>query len=307
MSYSARTMPEGDTIHTLARELGRELDGQALAGLVVRNHGERRELVGATLGPVEARGKHLLVPIGDRVVLRVHLGMYGGWDRFAVRGDAQDPRAGWRRRTRGHEVVVRTDRVAFACRKPMAAELLRTDRLATHPVLSRLGPDLLVPGVDWDRILERARARAGEHAELRLRELLLDQTVASGIGNIFKNEALFTEGLHPDTDVCSLDDGALLGLYRRAARLMRANVAAVPRILTAVQPGARFEQARRDAQGGDSLTWVYGRGGRPCRRCGTPIRFADEGGDDRITWWCPSCQRRPGLPVTGPRSAAQDE
>ena len=279
-------MPEGDTIHTLARELGRELDGRPLAGLEVRNHGERPELVGEALGPVAARGKHLLVPIGERVVLRVHLGMYGGWDRFSARRD-------WRRRTRGHEVVLRTSEVAFACRKPQVAELVRAERLSTHPALSRLGPDLLVSGVDWDRVLERARARAGRRDQTRIRELLLDQTVACGIGNIFKNEALFAEGVHPDTDVASLDDRTLVALYRRAARLMRANVDAVPRVLTALEQGPHRERARRAAQGGDSSTWVYGRTGRPCRRCGTAIRFASEGGDDRVTWWCPSCQRRP--------------
>ena len=271
-------MPEGDTIHTLARELGRELDGQPLAELRVQRHGRRDELVGETLGRVYARGKHLLVPIGQRVVLRVHLGMYGGWDRFRVHGR-------WRVRTARHEVLIRTEVVAFACRRPSAAELVRAREVEHHPTLSRLGPDLISDDVDWDQVVRRARDRAV--APVRVGDLLLDQTVAAGIGNIFKAEALFCSRIRPDTDVRALSDAELRELYQCAARLLRANVSAVPRVLTAPDPSAR---RRPDAGRSAGRTWVYGRKGRPCRVCAQPIRFVDEGGDERMSWWCPSCQ-----------------
>jgi endonuclease-8 len=108
-------------------------------------------------------------------------------------------------------------------------------------------------------------------------EALLDQRNLAGIGNLYKAEVLFLRGVdpwRPVGDVADLD--ALVSL---AHRLMEANKERSGQVTTGVRrPGEQ--------------TWVYGRAGRPCRRCGTPIRAADQGSEtsERITYWCPHCQ-----------------
>ena len=99
----------------------------------------------------------------------------------------------------------------------------------------------------------------------------------TGIGNLYKAEVLFLRGVdpwRPAGEVTGLD-----GLVSLAQRLMDANKERSGQVTTGVW--------RRGEQ-----TWVYGRAGRPCRRCGIPIRAADQGSDttERITFWCPHCQ-----------------
>ena len=94
---------------------------------------------------------------------------------------------------------------------------------------------------------------------------------------MYKAETLFLRGVHPWRPVGEINDfAALVGL---AQRLLDANK-------------ERFGQATTGSQRRGEETWVYGRAGRPCRRCGTPVRSADQGRDPegRVTFWCPSCQ-----------------
>jgi len=139
--------------------------------------------------------------------------------------------------------------------------------------VGHLGPDLLGPDWDAGEAVRRLRAAPGRPAG----ESLLDQRNLAGIGNVYKAETLFLRGVSPWRPIGEVDD--LTRLVELARELLEANKERVGQVTTG-NP-ARGEQ-----------TWVYGRGGRPCRRCGTPIRRADQGPavEERITFWCPSCQ-----------------
>jgi endonuclease-8 len=117
--------------------------------------------------------------------------------------------------------------------------------------------------------------------DLPLGEALLTQRAVAGIGNVFKSEVLFEAGVHPRTPVDALADDRLGALVDSARRQLAANVGeATPRF------GRRTTGRMAVSEG----LWVYGRGGRPCRRCATPIAFARQGIGARPTYWCPRCQ-----------------
>ncbi len=109
-------------------------------------------------------------------------------------------------------------------------------------------------------------------------DLLLDQRVLSGVGNVYKNEVLFLEGLSPTVPATALPSDRMLALARRARRLVRANL----------EPAARATTG--DHRRGRRL-WVHGRAGRPWRRCGGPISDGWLGTPPRVSYWCPTCQR----------------
>ena len=137
--------------------------------------------------------------------------------------------------------------------------------------IAHLGPDLMADEFDEPDFLTRAAAAQRETAA----DLLLDQRVLAGVGNVIKSETLFLEGVHPEADAESLGRDALLGLARRARRLLLAN---------------RRGGARNTTGDPSRDSWVYGRRHRPCRRCGTSIAAAEVGDPPRITYWCPRCQ-----------------
>jgi len=282
-------VPEGDTVHRLARVLAAELPGQSLTRLELSDRGELSELAGQVLGSVVAVGKHLLIAIGDDWTLRVHLGMHGRWRRR----HAREPRL-----PRWTAIIVTGD-VAYVCERAYRAELVRTRALATHPRLARLGPDLLADPPDIDGMVERASL--SPHAGREIGDLLLDQRVAAGIGNIYKSEVLFECRLHPRTPVRDLSREQLRQLFETAARLLRLNL--LTRRRTAVP-------LRRRPHPSSQRLWVYLRHGRPCLDCQTPIERFLQGDHARSTYFCPHCQRLArsahpavtGSPEAGPTS-----
>jgi endonuclease-8 len=147
------------------------------------------------------------------------------------------------------------------------------ERLVEHrPGVATLGPDLLG---DFDAEEALRRLRLPEHAELSLAEALLDQRILAGVGNVYKSESLFVARLNPFSQVQQVDDAGLRALLESAERLMRANAEAPIRTTTSGR-GPRL--------------WVYGRTGRPCLRCRTPIASRPQGEQARRTYWCPRCQ-----------------
>ncbi|QDU65088.1 Fpg/Nei family DNA glycosylase [Engelhardtia mirabilis] len=275
-------MPEGDTIHALAGALGRELTGHRVTGFELRGRPPVHALVGCEVRAVRAWGKNTFIELDDAAVLWVHLGMYGRWSWYPA-GDRRGEGL------RGALLRLATERLTVACFEAKTVELLRPRDLATHPKIATLGPDLVLPDVDLGVVLARVRQRLHD-ARPSLRELLLDQRIAAGIGNIFQAETLFLERLHPDTDPRDLDDSRIEAVYARASALLAANVGAVPRVFTAGLPSRHLPGEHGDH---GNRTWVYERGGRPCRVCATPIVRRGESASDRVTWWCPACQPAP--------------
>jgi len=263
-------VPEGDTILRTARSLGRWLGGREItAAACQRRKVPAERLVGRRVEAVEARAKHLLVRLSSGDVLHTHMRMTGSWHLYRAGERWRKP--GWRARV----VLEAGDRVAVCFDAPVV-ELLGPGEVERHPSIAGLGPDVLVDPLDAAEVCRRAAARP---PETPVGDLLLDQRVVSGIGNVYRCEALFLAGLHPSTPRAALGDEALAGLVGAAAALMRANL----------DPVAGFER-RFSPSGGPRGPWVYGRGGRPCHRCRTPIGSSLAGEPPRPAWWCPSCQ-----------------
>ena len=146
--------------------------------------------------------------------------------------------------------------------------------------LTSTGPDLLDRSVDPGRAAEAALARLEPSREVG--DALMDQRVVAGIGNVYKSETCFLAGIDPWRAVGTLTPGEAHALGATAAELLAQGVRDAGAIRTYRPPGARpFSRER---------TWVYNRRGRPCRRCGTPVRSRGQGDANRTTYWCPACQ-----------------
>jgi endonuclease VIII len=262
-------MPEGDTVHRIAAVLQRELAGRTLARLVVRDRGDVPELAGRDVARVEAIGKHLLVHIDGGWTLRVHLGMHGRWVRRHVK-EPMSPRL---------TAMLVTGEMAYVCERAYTAELLRTGAVRSHPRLARLGPDLLAEPPDIAEAVRRAQLPG--YANREIGDLLLDQRVAAGIGNVYKSEVLYECRVHPRTRVRDLDTARLQDVFSRAAHLMRLNL--LTRRRTAVP-------LRRRPTPSSQRLWVYMRHGKPCLDCGMGIERFLQGDMARSTYFCPACQ-----------------
>jgi endonuclease VIII len=268
-------MPEGDTIFRTADVLRRALVGQRITAARARAQpGLRRvpdlsRVVGTQVSGVESRGKHLLIRFSNGLTLRSHMRMRGAWHRYR-------PGEPWRRGAHHASAVLETDRTVAVAFDVPVIELLTDAALRRSLPFRELGPDLLAPEFDLDEALARLRDRDAE----QLGNALLDQHAVAGIGNAIKSEVAFIERLDPWSPVGTFGDDALRAALATARRLLRANTGGGARVTTG--------NARRGQQ-----LWVYGRTGRPCRRCGALIRAARQGDLARTTYWCPGCQASP--------------
>jgi endonuclease VIII len=261
-------MPEGDTLHRMAARLRPALAGRQLIEFEAPRLRGPRPRVGDRIEDVEARGKHLLVHFAGGLSLRTHLRMNGSWHLYA-------PGERWRR-PRGQlrvalEVEGGWQAVCFAA--PDVETYRRGASGTTSPALDALGPDVCGPDVDVDAVLDRLGTIPSADAEVG--DVLLDQRVASGIGNVYKSEICFACRLDPFTPLGEIGEADRRRIYDVAHRLLRANLGGRP---------------RRTHPGGLA---VYRKPGRPCPRCGTAIRVRRQGPHARATYWCPGCQLRP--------------
>lgn len=274
-------MPEGDTIKRAATALDKALTGRAITrfetGLAqLANVDRDAPIAGRTVERVEAVGKHLLMRFSGGLTLRTHMRMNGSWHIYR-------PGERWRRPRAAMRIVIETAAFVAVGFSIPVAELLTDAELARDPELRALGPDLLAATFDREEALRRLRARGTLPASFAL----LDQRVMAGVGNVYKSEILFLEGVHPRTPIDSLTDEKLGAIVDTARRLLQANVANGTTGGIVTYTGMRHTTGRADPK---ERLWVYGRSGEPCRRCGTRIEFAKEGLAARVTYWCPRCQ-----------------
>ncbi|TAK02665.1 MAG: Fpg/Nei family DNA glycosylase [Chloroflexota bacterium] len=271
-------MPEGDTLARIAAGLRPHLTGRTVTAARAPVPGPRVErVVGATITEVVAIGKNLLIRLDNGLELRTHLRMRGTWHRYR-------PGEPWRRAPGRAVLVLEVPGAVAVCFDAPVVELFETRTEAIHPSLGRLGPDLLAVDVDVDEARRRLRdpARAGTEIGVAL----LDQRALAGIGNVVKSETLFIERVDPFARVAVIDDPALDRLIATARRILVESAALRrgPERVTTLDPATRRPLAPEPL-------WVYRRAGRPCRRCGTLIRAAQQGADlPRTTYWCPQCQ-----------------
>jgi endonuclease VIII len=273
-------MPEGDTIYRAARTLHRALSGKVVERFesvlpsLMRVH-EDAPITGRTIERVAAAGKHLLIYFSGDHVLRTHMRMNGSWHIYK-RDEA------WKRSRRDMRVLVATkDFEAVGFNIPVA-EFVRTSRLAKHDEISRLGPDLLSDPFDRAEAVRRIR----EHGDSAVGEVLLNQRVMAGIGNVYKSEVLFACGVNPFSRVRALTEAQVESLVDTARRMLQVNVTGTLAPMT-TYTGYRRTTGRSDPA---ERLWVYGRARRACRKCGAAIAVKASGSDARLTYWCPACQ-----------------
>lgn len=267
-------MPEGDVVWRTAQRLDAALSGHELVRAELRWPSlATADLVGWTVRETRSRGKHLLTrlagPEGEPdLTLHSHLRMEGSW-----RIEPTGPERPYSHDVRA--VLASPVWTAVGARLGML-DLVRTDDEAT--VVGHLGPDVLGP--DWD--LDRVLASVAADPARPIGATLLDQRVLAGVGTFYMTETLFLLGLTPWTPVGDLPPEVQTRVVQRAYRLLHLNRDRVVQVTTGdARPG-------REA-------FVHGRSGRACRRCGTDIRVAPIGvaPADRVAFYCPHCQRGP--------------
>jgi endonuclease-8 len=264
-------VPEGDTVHLAGKRLNGALTGRTLLRGEIRHPRLAGvDLAGLGVVGVTSVGKHLFTRFDDGRSLHSHFRMDGAWHLY---------RPGMRWRRPGHEaraVLEVPERVAvgFALHDLELLPTAEESRLVGH-----LGPDLLDP--EWGpgheaEALRRLTARADHELGLAL----LEQRVMAGVGNLYKTEICFLRGLSPWTLVRDTPD--LPGVIALARTLLLANA-------------DRPEQTTTGSLLPAEAHWVFERGGRPCRRCGTRIRIGEQGDGvyARVAYWCPRCQPGP--------------
>jgi endonuclease VIII len=275
-------MPEGDTIHRTAARLRPALVGAEL----VRFHAPRlagpRPRSGETVGSVDAVGKHLLVRFSGGITLQTHMRMTGSWHLYRT-GER------WRKPAHLARCVLEVRGWTAVC---FSAPVVRTFPTATEGTsadpLASLGPDLAAPAADGSdgpagsagstkpapdvvaACLERMAALGDPAAAIG--DVLLDQRLGNGIGNVYRSEVCWACGVSPFRPLQAVTSDVRSELLVTAGRLLQANLGRADR--TTVPGGLA----------------VYGRRGRPCRRCGTAVRSRHAGAGARIVYWCPTCQ-----------------
>jgi len=257
-------VPEGDVVWRTARQLHDALAGRVLVRSDFRvPRYATVSLAGRTVLAAVSCGKHLLTRVEGNVTVHTHLMMEGSW-RIG-RATGYPPR--------DHRVrlVLANDTWQAVGYQLGIVEVLRTS--SESQAVGHLGPDLLGPAFDAAEAVRRLAAAP----DRSVGEAIMDQRNLAGIGNLYKSETLFLRGISPWRRTG--DVPALPGLVELARRMLEANKDRVGQVTTG--------NATRGEQ-----TWVYGRAGRPCRRCGTVIRRAEQGPElaERVTFWCPRCQ-----------------
>jgi endonuclease VIII len=274
-------VPEGDTIFRSARALNRALAGKVVTGFEtgyahLASVDDDKRVIGRTIESVEARGKWLLMNFSGDLILLTHMRMNGSWHLYRT-GER------WRRSRRDMRILIETsdwNAVGFAV---PVAEFQLSSSLLRKPIIPAPRTDLLKQDFDMAGAITAMR----EHAKDEVAELLLNQRVIAGIGNVYKSEICFMCNVNPFRLVETLDPSQLELLVLTARKFLALNVAEYANGQISTYIGLR-----RTTQTSDHTArlWVYGRAGEPCRRCGTPVKMRKQGTGARTSFWCPVCQ-----------------
>ena len=273
-------MPEGDTIFRTAAALRTALLGKATTAVRTSRPLRPMPRAGAVIEEVRSVGKHLEIVWDDGVVLHTHMRMTGAWHLYR-HGER------WRKAASRARVVLEVADWVAVCFSAPVVETHRDFDPRRHPILGRLGPDLCRDDADLDEAA--ARMLGYEDPDATVAEVLLDQRVACGVGNVYRCEVLWACELHPWAAVGALSRDECRELVRIAADMLRANLAGPGRVTAPGVPGG---------------TAVYGRHGRPCPRCHALVRVTHHGEANRVLYWCEGCQTRHSeLRVRAPQNA----
>ncbi|WP_091036217.1 Fpg/Nei family DNA glycosylase [Microbacterium oxydans] len=331
-------MPEGHSVHRIARQFDRNFVGKTLSASSPQGRFAEGAAVldGRAAVSVQAVGKQMFLETEDDLWLRVHLGLYGAWDFAgeiivdptiasangrmgqtnqrgtlldeAILDDAGEnslASIGAPRRTRVHvrmseqtkgladeglewpppvvgQVRLRlmTDITAADLRGPTACVLQTPEEMLA--TIAKLGPDPLVgdPVENEERFVRAVRKKSTVIALL-----LMDQSVVSGIGNVYRAEMLYRQRLNPHTPGRDVPEEVVRALWHDWVRLLAIGVE-TGQMMT--MDGLTAEDYRAAMAHRDDRHWVYHRAGLPCRVCGTEIALEEIGA--RKLYWCPRCQ-----------------
>lgn len=268
-------MAEG---HAVARwgDALRELIGERVAEIQVppRWRDRAANIRGAELTVVRTHGKHLVLQFSNDWVVHTHAMQYGSWQIGPIgqelRKDARFARL--RLTTPRHEVVFFHGPVM---------EVLSLDELAKHERFTSLGPDLLHDDFSIDAVIEAIH----KQGDREIGDVILDQRVVSGIGNIYKSEGLFLATIHPRRAAAEIGDNELRVLFDELIPLMQDGRRQPSWIIT-LPPDLQLEPWMRN--------WVYQRRGQPCFVCATKIEMFRQGDFQRTSYFCPHCQPQSG-------------
>lgn len=261
-------MPEGDTIHRTAAALRTALvdkkmlrfDAPRLIGIVPH--------AGRTVVRVEAHGKHLEIEWDDGIILHTHMRMSGSWHLYR-HGEP------WQRPHREMRALIVNESWEAVCFNAPVVETYREPNLSRHPGLGRLGPDLCRIDADLGRCVELLLTY--DDTRTPIGEVLLDQRVFCGVGNVYRCEVLWACELSPFAPVGEISEPLATRLVNVAARLLRANLNSAERVALPGVPGGLA---------------VYSRSGQGCFRCADTIKSRRTGEYNRVLYWCPGCQTR---------------
>ena len=274
-------MPEGDTIAWAANRIRPVLVGHVPDEILTPQPRHARDrwperLAERRVMEVNTHGKHLFIEFEGALQLHSHLGMTGRWVVVSrttwgrpgtASPDGERAVAPRTPRWRSAWIVLRVgERWVVELGGP-TLELLTDGRRRFDQRLASLGPDILAEAFDGDRFLRQVRS---DDPGRTLGDALLDQRNLAGVGNIWKAEGCWEVAIDPWRPIHSVSDADLLALVE----------AVRPRMQRSAEQGPRAIGAR-----------VYGHAGRPCPRCGTPVKTKGQGDANRTTYWCPGCQR----------------
>jgi endonuclease-8 len=258
-------MPEGDTIHYAANRIRPILAGRVPDELRTPHPRLRPDrwperLSGREVLAVDAHGKHLFLHFEGDLVIHSHLRMTGSWGTYRT-GQR------WRRSPRRAWLVLTTDGRQVVQFDGPVLELMTESRSRFDQRIAGLGPDIVKEPFDEARVLRRLRE---EDPTRPIGDVLLQQQVVAGIGNLWKVEGCWMAQVDPWRPAGKVSDDEVLSILRH------------------VRP--KMQQSARDGMQ-DRFKVVYGTKGRPCPRCGTRIEERGQWDDNRATYWCPGCQR----------------
>ncbi|NNE72633.1 MAG: Fpg/Nei family DNA glycosylase [Acidimicrobiales bacterium] len=265
-------MPEGHTIHRLARDLNRDLKGHPVQASSPqgRFRDGARLIDGQPLERAEAWGKNLFLTFDTNEIVYVHLGLIGKFRRHALPAPAA--RGAIRLRLAGPEA-------GWDLTGPNACKLVtRAEKLRT---VNKLGPDPLRRGTTPETFEAKA-ARSSRP----IGAVLLDQATIAGVGNVYRSEFCFLAGVHPMTAANELADGTSRILWDLSVEHLKEGVR-LNRIVTREPKEVGMTRGRIPPR---HRLYVYKRHHQPCHRCGTPIEQGEVAA--RTAWWCPRCQPR---------------
>lgn len=272
-------MPEGHIIHRLAREHSRLIAGRAIrvSSPQGRFEVDAARVDGAVLERIEPYGKHLFHHWSTGEIGHIHLGIYGRF-RAQITDDSPDPIGEVRMRLQTRTDGGRSPFVTIDLSGPSACTV--DPPSVRSEILARLGPDPLRRGSSPDAMIERI-----VRSKRSIGDLLLDQSVLCGVGNIYRAEALFVCGIHPLRPGVDCDGPDLELLWRTVQRMMRRGVRdgriiTVNRQELGIAANAHIPRAE--------ATYVYQR--EHCPRCGDEIRCITIA--NRNCYYCPTDQPR---------------